>query len=121
MAAEVDAFIDMVEDAWGTEILVYVDHRWESRYPVKERLSRDLWPLRFQLRPTEDWRIWQIQAFARVDGVDGGVLLSAMSGVGFSCAFRAAARSRTREAVRIRKSPSSTSAAQRTIWIAFYA
>jgi lysozyme len=78
VAAEVDSFIEMVEDAWNTEILVYVDHRWESRYPVKERLGRDLWQLRFLFRPNEDWHVWQIHGFARVAGVDGGVDLNIM-------------------------------------------
>ena len=79
VATEVDTFIAMVEEAWGQEIIVYVDHRWESQYPVKERLDRDQWQLRLLLRPNEDWHIWQIHGRASVDGVDGGVDLNVMA------------------------------------------
>lgn len=78
VAAEVDRFIELVEDAWGRDVVLYVGSRWEANYPVKERLARELWQLRPLRRPAEDWFVWQIHGFAKVDGISGRVDLNIM-------------------------------------------
>lgn len=75
---ELDVFVDLVEEEWGRPILVYLGNDFESRYPVRERLDRPLWLRRFLLRPSEDWLVWQLHGYARVDGVSGGVDLDVM-------------------------------------------
>jgi lysozyme len=80
VAAEVDRFVEVVEQEWGREVILYVDHRWESQYPVKERLGREIWQLRVLRRPAEDWFVWQIHGFADVAGVTGRVDLNIMRG-----------------------------------------
>lgn len=76
--ADLAAFIEIVEEAWDPEVILYVDHRWEERYPVQERLDLELWQLRFLIRPDIDWYVWQIHGQAYVDGVDGRVDLNIM-------------------------------------------
>lgn len=77
--SEVRAFLEIVEAAWGRQVVVYVRDDWESRYPVREQLDRPLWHLRFLRRPNLDgWVIWQIHGLARVDGISGGVDLNIM-------------------------------------------
>lgn len=66
----------MVEDAWGREVVLYVGNDWEAAYPVREHLARPLWIRRFLLRPSEDWYIWQLHGYAKVDGIEGGVDLN---------------------------------------------
>jgi lysozyme len=79
VAAEVRGFIEVVEAAWGSEVVVYARDDWESRYPVRDELGRPLWQFRFLRRPSNDgWLIWQIHGFAHVDGVAGGVDLNIM-------------------------------------------
>ena len=73
VAAELDDFLRLVEDAWGREVVLYVGTDWEEVYPVRERLDRPLWLRRFLLRPSGDWQIWQLHGYARVEGVTGGV------------------------------------------------
>lgn len=68
------AFLAVIEEAWGREMIVYVRADWESRYPVRDELDRPLWQYRFLRRPNVDgWVIWQIRGFAHVDGISGGV------------------------------------------------
>lgn len=77
--AELRAFIDAVEAAWGRPMVFYVGAEWEDRYPVHEEFGRPLWLRRFQFEPsTKGWHIWQLHGYARVDGVDGGVDLNVM-------------------------------------------
>ncbi len=77
--AEVRAFLTIVEEAWGRQVVVYVRDDWESRYPARDELARPLWHFRFLRRPNVDgWVIWQIHGFAHVDGISGGVDLNIM-------------------------------------------
>ena len=76
--AELTRFLLLVENAWGTDAVLYVGNDFEERYPGREEMDRPLWLRRFLLRPTEDWWIWQLHGRARVDGVDGGVDLDVM-------------------------------------------
>jgi lysozyme len=63
--AELGAFLELVEAAWGQPALLYVRDDWEDRYPVRGRLDRQLWQFRFVRRPTIDnVLVWQIHGFA---------------------------------------------------------
>jgi lysozyme len=79
VSAEVDAFVRLVEEAWGRDLLYYVRPDWDAAYPVRDGLERHLWDYRFFRRPTDDrWRVWQVNTFAHVDGIDGDVDLDIM-------------------------------------------
>ncbi|MGH2660380.1 MAG: GH25 family lysozyme, partial [Actinomycetota bacterium] len=84
-AAEVngllDDFLQLVEGAWGREVVLYVGDDFERVYPVRQQLDRPLWIRRFILRPDSDgWFIWQLHGYAKVDGIAGGVDLDVMRG-----------------------------------------
>lgn len=79
VAAEVDAFVQLVEEAWGRELLFYVRPDWDDAYPVRDGLDRRLWDYRFFRRPTDErWHVWQVNIFAHIDGIDGDVDLDIM-------------------------------------------
>jgi lysozyme len=79
VAAEVDAFVQLVEEAWGRHLLFYVRPDWDDVYPVRDGLDRRLWDYRFFRRPTDErWHVWQVNTFARVNGIDGPVDLDIM-------------------------------------------
>lgn len=74
-------FLQLVEDAWGTDALLYVGDDFEDRYPIRARLDRPLWLRRFLLRPVADsWAVWQLHGYARVQGISGRVDLDVMRG-----------------------------------------
>lgn len=76
---ELREFLRRVEDAWATQMVLYVGDDFEDRYPVRARLDRPLWHRRFLLRPeVEGWVIWQLHGYARVDGISGQVDLNVM-------------------------------------------
>ena len=75
---ELETFTRTVEDAWDREIVLYLGDDFESLYEVREILDRPLWVRRFLFRPHDDWVIWQLHGYARVDGVAGGVDLDVM-------------------------------------------
>jgi lysozyme len=75
---EVDAFLQRVEGAWAREVVLYVGNDWEAIYPTRARLERPLWVRRFLLRPDEQWFMWQLHGYARVDGIGGGADLNVM-------------------------------------------
>jgi lysozyme len=76
---EPSAFLSIVEDAWGREVLLYVGDDWELRYPVRRQFGRLLWHRRFLRRPdVPNWKIWQLHGYARVSGVNGQVDLNVM-------------------------------------------
>jgi len=74
VAAELEAFLEVVEAAWDRPALLYVGDDWDRRYPTRDRLPHDLWHFRFLRRPDVDgWTVWQVHGFARVQGIEGGV------------------------------------------------
>lgn len=76
---EVRAFLDVVEEETGKTAVLYVGDDFESVYELRATLGRPLWLPRFLLHPGYDsWRIWQVGAFAEVDGVGGHVDLDVM-------------------------------------------
>lgn len=70
---ELRAYVDIVEASTGKTAVLYLHDNVDRRYGVRDALDRPLWQLRFVRRPRGDWAVWQVQAFARVDGIDGGV------------------------------------------------
>ena len=77
--AEMSVFLSAVEQAWGRPLLLYVGDDFEARYPVRERLNRDLWHRRFLRRPdVARWTIWQLNGYAHVAGIHGSVDLNVM-------------------------------------------
>ena len=79
VAAELANFLELVENAWDRQVVLYVGDDWERRYPVRDRLDRALWHSRFLRRPNVDhWAIWQIHGFAHVEGISDGVDLNIM-------------------------------------------
>ena len=74
-----ERFLNLVEEAWGSEGVLYLGNDFESLYEVRDAFDRPLWLRRFLLRPdTEGWVIWQLHGYARVDGVNTGVDLDVM-------------------------------------------
>jgi lysozyme len=80
---ELASFLDLVEAAKGTQVLLYVGDDFEAQYPVREQLERPLWHFRFLRRPdVEDWVVWQVMGFAHVSGIAGRVDLDVMRSTG---------------------------------------
>jgi lysozyme len=76
---ELRSFLARVEAATGQRALLYVGDDIEEVYGIRGAFDRPLWLPRFLLHPQPDtWRIWQVSAFSRVDGVDGPVDLDVM-------------------------------------------
>lgn len=73
VVAELDAFLAVVEEAWGRDVLLYVGDDWEERYPVLDRSDRPRWLVSFLGRPDVTWTVWQSSWWGAVDGIDGDV------------------------------------------------
>lgn len=72
--AELATFLDIVEEAWGRQAILYVGDDYEHTYPIPDRLERPRWQLRFLRRPSGDnWVVWQLHGYAHVDGIHGNV------------------------------------------------
>ncbi|HWL35494.1 MAG TPA: GH25 family lysozyme [Frankiaceae bacterium] len=70
--AEVTAFAEVVEQARGQRVLLYVGDDFAERY-FRDLGGREQWVPRVLRRPGGEWRVWQASAWARVDGVAGPV------------------------------------------------
>lgn len=80
---ELAAFLDRVERAWGTKVVIYTNDDFDELYPVPD-LGRPLWEAPYYRRPPADahWTIWQVTSLASVDGIDGRVDLDIRRGAG---------------------------------------
>lgn len=79
LVAEVETFIDRVEAATGTEVVVYFHPDFEATYGVVDDFDRRLWVRRVGDRPPPgDWFIWQRNDAGSVDGVHTPVDLNLM-------------------------------------------
>jgi len=76
--SEVATFVRAVEDDTGATLILYVRDDFESRYPVRRWLSRPQWRFRFLRPPSDPWALWQVDSYARVDGIPGGVDLDVL-------------------------------------------
>ena len=68
---EVDAFIDLIEEATGRPVVYYILGPWSDRYPPTR--ERERWVRSLGLRSAGDWTWWQVSNRAAVDGIDGPV------------------------------------------------
>ena len=74
---ELTVFVDSVSAAWGRPVLAYVLPEVEDRYPALADLTNPAWQRHLFRRPgDDDWLVWQLSGFARVDGVRGPVDLN---------------------------------------------
>lgn len=79
VATNVETFVRIVEREWGRDMLFYVRPGWDELYPIRTGLDRRLWEVSFLRRPADErWYVWQLHAFARVEGISGGVDLDVM-------------------------------------------
>jgi lysozyme len=77
---ELRAFLALVEEATGVDVVLYVGDDFEARYQVRGSMGRPLWIRRLLRRPdVTGWVIWQASSFAKVDGVSGRVDLDVSS------------------------------------------
>jgi lysozyme len=70
---EIEVYVRLVEEATGQNVLLYVREDFEAQYPVREWLDRPLWLSRFLFRPTDEWAMWQVGSFAKIEGIEGSV------------------------------------------------
>ena len=71
-------FLTALEAATGKPTVLYVGHDFDHRYHVRAAENRPLWLRRLLRRPSNPWTVWQIDGFAHVHGVHGGVDLDLM-------------------------------------------
>jgi len=75
---EVGAFLQQVEAATGTQVVIYVRDDFEKRYPVREWFARPQWRSGPHRRSSNtDWMIWQLGS-GPVSGISGHVDLDVM-------------------------------------------
>ena len=78
---EVTRFLEIVEQATGGDVLLYVGSEFDETYGVTETFGEPLWQRRILRRPDGDrWVVWQLSFFSDVDGIDGGVDLDVRRG-----------------------------------------
>lgn len=77
---ELVTFLDAVERE-RPRVLLYVGDDFAERY-FRDVNAREQWCPSVLRRPGGNWRVWQASAWARVDGVDGGVDLDVGRGLG---------------------------------------
>lgn len=74
---ELETFLNIIEDAWGRQAILYVGDDYANTYPIPHRLDRSRWQLRFLRRPTIDnWVVWQLHGYAHIEGIEGNVDLN---------------------------------------------
>jgi lysozyme len=72
--AEVDAFVQRVEKAWGRRVVVYSSADWRQHYGLEVASGRPSWWYEDSGRPgPADWSVWQVRFDGRVPGIDGDV------------------------------------------------
>ena len=77
--AQVRAFIDVVEQETGREVVVYEFPEFAERYDLGAELDRRLWVRRLgDTPPKGDWWLWQRSQTGSVDGISGGVDLNVL-------------------------------------------
>lgn len=72
--AEIDAFVQRVEEAWGRRVIIYSSVEWRMHYGLPVSDGRPDWLFQDQGRPeAEDWAVWQMRFDGAVSGIDGDV------------------------------------------------
>lgn len=71
--AEVDAFIAIVEEAWGRRMVMYSSSDWRSHYGLPSAEGRPAWLYSDAGRPEDEWAVWQVRFDGSVDGIQTDV------------------------------------------------
>ncbi|MCL6424221.1 lysozyme [Brachybacterium sp. JHP9] len=71
--AEVDAFIAIVEEAWGRRMVMYSSSDWRSHYGLPSAEGRPAWLYSDAGRPEYEWAVWQVRFDGSVDGIQTDV------------------------------------------------
>lgn len=80
LLAELRAFLQPVEAAWGHPVVLYTSYDLDAAYGLSQALHRPVWIRSIDLRPGGDWRLWQASATSRVDGIAGEVDVNVLRG-----------------------------------------
>ena len=80
LLAELRAFLQPVEAAWGRRVVLYTSYDLDAAYGLTQALHRPLWVRSLDIRPEGDWRLWQASATSRVDGIAGEVDVNVLRG-----------------------------------------
>jgi len=75
---ELHAFVGRVEAETGKKLVLYVLGDFEAEYGVLAALDRPLWVPSLLHRPEAAWQVWQVDAEAKVAGIEGSVDLDVM-------------------------------------------
>ena len=76
---ELRSFVDKVELATGSPVVVYVLEDFDAEYGRRRTLDRTFWVRHLFVRPpADDWYLWQVSGRAEVLGIDGPVDLNVM-------------------------------------------
>lgn len=75
---ELRAFVEAVEASTHQKMVAYVSGDFERRYRVSDILDSPYWVRHLLWRPKGDWTIWQVDSWAQVKGVPGGVDLDVL-------------------------------------------
>ena len=68
--AEVEAFVNAVEKAWGRKLVVYSSKEWRQHYDLPHADGRPDWLFSERQRPDqEDWAVWQLRFDGTVEGI----------------------------------------------------
>lgn len=74
---EVGIFIELVEEATGEEVLLYIGEHIDALYGVTDTFAQATWQRKLFRRPGDErWTFWQFSYLAKVSGIDGGVDLN---------------------------------------------
>ena len=72
--AEINAFVERVEEAWGRRVIIYSSVEWRQHYGLPVSEGRPDWLYQDQGRPEpEDWSVWQMRFDGTVSGIEGNV------------------------------------------------
>jgi lysozyme len=75
---DLHAFVAAVEASTHQKVVAYVSGDFERRYRVSEILDGPHWARHLLWRPKGDWTMWQVDSWAQVKGVSGGVDLDVL-------------------------------------------
>jgi len=71
---EVAEFLQIVEQATGTEVVLYVGGRFDDKFGIIEAFDEPLWQRSILRRPGDDrWQFWQLSFFSHIAGIEGRV------------------------------------------------
>ena len=79
LLTELSEFLDLVEEATQSPVLLYVEDEFDELYGVLDAFPQPMWERSIRQRPPgHRWVIWQASDVADVNGIDDGVDLNLM-------------------------------------------